>query len=156
AENGGCTVFGCESAPTDVPKIAVGSFDIATSAPPSLFSPELQSTRTLYFVNRSGDQFGPYSLTELQQYVAERRLAGTDLAWSEGMPQWVFVCDVIGNLRQPNSHSAATDNRGRAHLTNRRGMPGQAIQTGDPLHARIRFGRGLFFLSLIGLSLVAG
>jgi hypothetical protein len=106
-ENGGCTVFGCESAPPDAPKIAVTSIDIPTSAPPPPLPTELQSNRTLYFVHRSGEQFGPYSLRELQQYVAEKRVAATDFAWSEGMPQWVFVSDVIGNLRQAPVHAAA-------------------------------------------------
>jgi hypothetical protein len=108
AENGGCTVFGCESAPPDAPKIAVTSLDVSTSAPPPPLSTELQSNRTLYFVHRSGEQFGPYSLRELQQYIAEGRVALTDFAWSEGMPQWVFVSDVIGNLRQTPAHAAAS------------------------------------------------
>jgi len=33
-ENGGCTVFGCASAPEEEPKISVGSADIAALPPP--------------------------------------------------------------------------------------------------------------------------
>jgi uncharacterized membrane protein YhaH (DUF805 family) len=109
----------------------------------------------LYFVNRSGDQFGPYSLSELQHYVAEGRLAMTDLAWTEGMPEWAFICDVIGNLRQPNSRSMTADTEA-ARLHHGLATRGEAHQAGDPLHERIRFGRGLFFVSLVGLSLVGG
>ena len=147
AENGGCTVFGCESAPADAPKIAVTSLDIPTSAPPPPLPAELQSNRTLYFVHRSGEQFGPYSLRELQQYVAEKRVAVTDLAWSEGMPQWVFVSDVIGNLVQSTPHPTMFATAGTTSAVGPE-MPIQVAQTSDPLSGRIRFGRGLYFLSV--------
>lgn len=153
AENGGCTVFGCESAPADAPKIAVGSFDIATSAPHSLFASESQSNRTLYFVNRSGEQLGPYSLTELQQHVAGRSVAGSDLAWSEGMPQWVFVCDVLGNLRQPHSYSAVSLTAGPL-FNDVFGGPRQAIETGDPPGGQIRFAMEVICWSLGGLIVI--
>jgi hypothetical protein len=151
-ENGGCTVFGCASAPSDAPKIAVTSLDIPTSAPPPPLPTELQSDRTLYFVNRGEEQFGPYSLSELQRYVAEKRVAATDFAWSEGMPQWVFVCDVIGNLSHPTSHSTMSVTAAPGFNAAPE-MPTQAGQAKDSLAGRIRFGRGLFFLSMIGLLL---
>jgi hypothetical protein len=148
-------VFGCESAPSDAPKIAVTSLDIPTSAPPPPLPTEFQSDRSLYFVNRGEEQFGPYSLRELQRYVAEKRVAATDFAWSEGMPEWVFVCDVIGNLSHPTSDSTRSETAGSPFSDVSR-MPTQAGQAGDSLAGRIRFGRALFFLSLIGLFLLKG
>ena len=155
AENGGCTVFGCESAPSDVPKIAITSVDIPTSAPPPPLPTDLQSARTLYFVNRGGQQSGPYSLRVLQQYVGEKRVAITDFAWTEGLPQWVFVEDVIGDLRQI-SHNLAAPVSASPTSAGALEVPTQAIQHGDPLVGRMRFGRGLFLLSLIGLAFVWG
>jgi uncharacterized membrane protein YhaH (DUF805 family) len=108
----------------------------------------------LYFVHCSGEQFGPYSLRELQQYVAEKRVAATDFAWSDGMPQWVFVCDVIGNLRQLTPYIARSTTAGPSACVLE--MPTQAVQGEDLLPGRFHFGRGLFFLSMVGVSLVSG
>ena len=148
-------MFGCESAPPDAPKIAVTSLDVPTVAPPPPLPVESQSSRTLYFVHRDGQQFGPYSLRELQQYVAEKRVAISDLAWSEGMPDWVFVSDVVGNLTRSASGSpiltSAAPNSVAAAQTSVQGVP-----KSDPLRDRIRFGRGFYFLSVIGLVFVMG
>jgi len=82
-ENGGCTVFGCESAPTDEPKISV-----SVGETPS-------NQNKLLYVYHDEQQLGPYSIPELQQLVIDRRIGMTDLAWREGMPQWGFVEDVM-------------------------------------------------------------
>jgi len=88
-ENGGCTVFGCESAPTDEPKIRV-SLAETPSAPVT----SVAQTKLLY-VYRDDEQRGPYSVSEFQQLVTDSRIAMTDLAWREGMPHWGFVEDMI-------------------------------------------------------------
>jgi hypothetical protein len=49
-----------------------------------------------YLVNRNGQQFGPYTIQELQQYVGEGRISATDLAWTEGMAEWKTVGQVLG------------------------------------------------------------
>jgi hypothetical protein len=54
-----------------------------------------------YFVSRGDQQFGPYTLAELQQYVSQGNIAMTDLVRSEGMEQWVPVTQVIGNIAVP-------------------------------------------------------
>jgi hypothetical protein len=51
-----------------------------------------------YFVSRGEQQYGPYSLAELQSYVQQGNIALTDLARSEGMTDWVPVSQVIGNI----------------------------------------------------------
>jgi Prokaryotic RING finger family 1/GYF domain 2 len=100
-ENGGCTVFGCESGPSDEQKITVSVNDASFTAPRRPLPSESLQNQTLYIVHRGEQQFGPYSLRELQQFIIEKRLAMTDLAWSEGMPEWVFLEDVVGTLQQP-------------------------------------------------------
>jgi uncharacterized membrane protein YhaH (DUF805 family) len=107
----------------------------------------------LYFIHRDGQQFGPYSLRQLHQYVAEKRILATDLAWSEGMPEWVFVSDILGDLADPTSRrstSAAPAPRAFAAES------AHVAANSGALPNRIHFGRGLYLLSTIGLVLVNG
>jgi uncharacterized membrane protein YhaH (DUF805 family) len=152
-ENAGCTVFGCESAPPESPKIEVTLADTRTTALPSPVSVEPRFDRCLYFVHRDGQQFGPYSLRQLHQYADEKRILATDLAWSEGMPEWVFVSDVLGDLADPTSRRSTS--AAAAPRTFAAASPHVAA-TSDALPDRIHFGRGLYLLSTIGLVLVNG
>ncbi|PYX75308.1 MAG: hypothetical protein DMG78_04625 [Acidobacteria bacterium] len=51
-----------------------------------------------YFVKRGDQRFGPYSLSDLQQYVQSGNLAVEDVAQSEGMTDWVPLSQVLGNI----------------------------------------------------------
>lgn len=54
-----------------------------------------------YFIKRELQEYGPYSLAELQRYVASGNVLLTDLCRSEGMTEWVPVSQVIGNIPVP-------------------------------------------------------
>lgn len=54
-----------------------------------------------YLINRNGQQFGPYSADELKQYVAEGRVLSTDLAWEDGMPNWLPVSQIMAQQGMP-------------------------------------------------------
>jgi hypothetical protein len=58
-----------------------------------------------YYVSRAGQQYGPYSLADLQRYVASGNITATDLACPEGGAQWVPVSQVLagagGQAPQP-------------------------------------------------------
>jgi hypothetical protein len=54
-----------------------------------------------YQVSRNGQIYGPYTLEDLQRYVASGNVLPTDLARSEGMPDWLPVAQI---LRQPFDH----------------------------------------------------
>ena len=60
-----------------------------------------------YYVNREGNELGPYSLAELQQNLAQGNIQPTDLARSDGLDHWVPVQQVAGNIAvaQPSPHS---------------------------------------------------
>jgi hypothetical protein len=61
-----------------------------------------------YLVKRGDEQFGPYSLADIQQYVQSGNISLGDLAQSEGMSEWVPVSQVIGNIPIPvTSYGAA-------------------------------------------------
>lgn len=50
----------------------------------------------LYHVTRNGQNYGPYTLEDLQRYVASGNVLPTDLAKSEEMAEWVPVSQVLG------------------------------------------------------------
>ncbi|HWZ82151.1 MAG TPA: DUF4339 domain-containing protein [Terriglobales bacterium] len=54
-----------------------------------------------YFISRDGQEYGPYTLADLQRYVAAGSILVTDLTRSEGMTEWVPVSQVIGNIPVP-------------------------------------------------------
>jgi hypothetical protein len=51
-----------------------------------------------YHISRDGQQFGPYTLAEVQRYVADGNILLTDLACCEGMDRWVTVQQILGNI----------------------------------------------------------
>ncbi len=54
-----------------------------------------------YFIKRDDKEYGPYSLADLQKYVASGNVLLTDLCRSEGLTDWVLVSQVIGNIPVP-------------------------------------------------------
>jgi GYF domain 2 len=54
-----------------------------------------------YYIQRQNNEYGPYTLADLQRYVAQGNILLTDLTRSEGMTEWVPVSQVIGNIPIP-------------------------------------------------------
>jgi hypothetical protein len=54
-----------------------------------------------YTIKRDLQEFGPYTLAELQRYVSTGNVLLTDQCRSEGMTEWVPVSQVIGNIPVP-------------------------------------------------------
>jgi hypothetical protein len=54
-----------------------------------------------YFIKREEKEYGPYSLADLQKYVASGNILLTDLCRSEGLTDWIAVSQVIGNIPVP-------------------------------------------------------
>jgi hypothetical protein len=50
----------------------------------------------LYHISRNGQNYGPYTLEDLQKYVASGNVLPTDLAKSDDMPDWVPVAQILG------------------------------------------------------------
>ena len=47
-------------------------------------------------ISRDGQQFGPYTIAEVNSYLADGVLLPTDQAWFEGAPGWMNVTEVPG------------------------------------------------------------
>ena len=54
-----------------------------------------------YFIKRDTTEYGPYTLADLQKYVASGNILLTDLCRSEGLTEWVPVSQAIGNIPVP-------------------------------------------------------
>jgi hypothetical protein len=72
--------------------------------------------RMTYQVSRNGQMYGPYTLEDLQRYVASGNILGTDMAKSEDMPDWLPVAQILGTA-------------GTAGAPSFTGTPGAAIPT---------------------------
>lgn len=60
-----------------------------------------------YFVKRGDQKYGPYSLSDLQNYVQSGNVLTEDLAQSEGMTDWIPVITILGNIPAPQANAAA-------------------------------------------------
>jgi hypothetical protein len=58
-----------------------------------------------YFIDRDGQKFGPYTLSDLQRYVASGEVLLSDIASSEGMTDPVPVAQIIGTIAAPPAFS---------------------------------------------------
>lgn len=54
-----------------------------------------------YRIKRGDQEFGPYSLADLQRYVQSGHVLSSDLAQSEGMSEWIPVSQVLGDIPIP-------------------------------------------------------
>jgi hypothetical protein len=54
-----------------------------------------------YFVRRGEQQFGPYALSDLQEYVQSGHVLLGDMAKSEGLTDWTPVSQILGNIPVP-------------------------------------------------------
>ncbi|HLW54939.1 MAG TPA: DUF4339 domain-containing protein [Candidatus Angelobacter sp.] len=60
-----------------------------------------------YYIKRDLNEYGPYTLADLQRYVSQGNVALNDLTRSEGLEDWVPVSQVIGNIPVPTPAPAA-------------------------------------------------
>jgi hypothetical protein len=46
------------------------------------------------YIHRNNQQFGPYTIDQVREYLASGRLHAEDLAWHEGAPDWVPLSKI--------------------------------------------------------------
>ncbi len=56
-------------------------------------------------INRDGEQFGPYSLEDVNAYLADGTLLPSDHAWHEALAEWTTL-DQIDGVLLPEGHAA--------------------------------------------------
>lgn len=61
-----------------------------------------------YYIKRELNEYGPYTLGDVQRYVAQGNILLSDLTRSEGLTDWMPVSQVIGNIPIPVPEPAGT------------------------------------------------
>ena len=54
-----------------------------------------------YFIIREAQEYGPYTLSELESYVASGNIQLTDMARSDTQPQPMLVSQILGRVQAP-------------------------------------------------------
>jgi hypothetical protein len=47
-------------------------------------------------IARNGQKFGPYTIEQVNEYLASGQLLHSDLAWYEGLPEWIPLGTLEG------------------------------------------------------------
>ncbi len=55
------------------------------------------------FITREEESSGPYTFDEVRELLAEGLLLPTDLAWHEGLEQWISLSELVGQSAVPES-----------------------------------------------------
>src|SRR5687767_14895446 len=59
---------------------------------------------TTYYIERNGEQRGPYSMGQLEQMWAAGSITADSNYWTQGMVQWASITDLL-DKRAPQIHS---------------------------------------------------
>jgi uncharacterized protein DUF4339 len=60
-----------------------------------------------YFINRDGEEFGPYETQEVLDHLKAGTLRYDDRAWHEGMSDWKPLAEALGLLDRPPAEQTA-------------------------------------------------
>jgi len=71
-------------------------------------------------INRDGERYGPYSIEDVNSYLANGTLLPSDNAWHDGMPDWVPIGQIQGVIlpsggaltQQPTPEGEVTASKG--------------------------------------------
>ncbi len=61
----------------------------------------------MFMIKRGDQEFGPYSGTDIRQYLSSGNIVETDLVRAEGTDRWLTVQDIVGG-KAPQPQAAAT------------------------------------------------
>ena len=61
-----------------------------------------------YHVSRNGQVYGPYTLDDLQRYIASGHILATDSAKSDEMTDWVPVTQIVSGAAAPGPGGASS------------------------------------------------
>jgi len=89
-----------------------------------------------YYIQRELNEYGPYTLADLQRYVAQGSILPTDLTRSEGMTEWTPVSQVIGNIPIPLAAGTAAGAGGTVGVVTAKAQPVK-VAAETPIHYRL-------------------
>ncbi|GGA69314.1 hypothetical protein GCM10011507_21020 [Edaphobacter acidisoli] len=97
-----------------------------------------------YQVTRNGQTYGPYTLEDLQRYVASGHILPSDLARTEEQTEWVPVAQILGMAAAPITDSAGVPAAPTAYAPG----AGAAFENPPNLHWALELLLGFFTLGL--------
>lgn len=103
------------------------------------------------YVSRDGEQYGPYSIEDISQYVTEGRFASTDHAWKEGMSEWVALHTMLPNTPPPPTKSKGIKRKHTDHPIKKKKVMDRISDLPTPLKVATWAN-----IVLIAISLVEG
>ena len=53
------------------------------------------------YISREQQQLGPYTIAEARSRIISGQLLGSDLAWHEGVTEWVTLSEILSKQGQP-------------------------------------------------------
>src|SRR5215831_17854411 len=53
------------------------------------------------YISREQQQLGPYTVAEARSRIITGQLLGSDLAWHEGLPEWVTLSEILSKQGLP-------------------------------------------------------
>ena len=53
------------------------------------------------YISRDQQQLGPYTVAEARSRIITGQLLGSDLAWHEGLAEWVTLSEILSKQGQP-------------------------------------------------------
>lgn len=68
----------------------------------------------MYYVLKGDDQLGPFEEIELREMITSAHFTGEELAWREGMPDWVPINNIFPPPPPPNKNPPTTEIRIKA------------------------------------------
>lgn len=107
-----------------------------------------------YFVKRGEQEYGPYTLADLQLYVQQGNISPLDMARSEAMTELFTVQQVIGNITVPTTHPGGFGSTGFGALEPgmpAAGMPNANLNPPPDLHWGWVLGLTIITCSLFAL-----
>lgn len=97
------------------------------------------------FVNKDGQQYGPYELNDLSGYVSQGSFATTDLCWQEGWEEWKPLSTLVSSTTPVVPPPASAPNPSTVSASNQK-QSEEVLWTG---HANIWRYAGQFVVSLV-------
>ena len=87
-------------------------------------------------IDRNGERYGPYSIEDINAYLANGTLLPTDLAWQDGMTDWLPVSQISGVVMSGGSVATPIP-------------PSQPVSNGNKKKILIGIGAGMGLLALM-------
>ena len=72
-------------------------------------------------IHRKGENFGPYTLEEVNGYLADGSMSLRDMAYHEGLADWAPLADINGVI-VPDGHAATAPSSPNASKGGRKGL----------------------------------